>query len=252
MGVEVRRATVTVGPWRVHYVAAGEQNRDAVVLVHGFAASHRWWAGALPALAERYRVYAVDLPGFGQTRPRRAFGFAQAVEMLAAWMEALGISSANLVGHSMGGQVCIRLAVRYPRLVDRLVLVNTSGLPLRRPLPLLMARALQVAALEPRGFSMGKMSGSLRAGPLVMISAARALLTDDVRAELSRISAPTLVVWGDQDHLVPLTSGVAIAAAIPHAHLTILRGAGHKAMIEQPREFNALVLGFLDHTTPRS
>ncbi len=130
-----RRATLQVGRWQVHYQVAGEEHEDAVVLVHGFAASHRWWKHTLPALAQRYRVYAVDLPGFGDTMPRRPFAFAPAVEMLSSWMDALGLSRATFVGHSLGGHVCIRLAAGQPHLVDRLVLVNASGIPLAEPLP---------------------------------------------------------------------------------------------------------------------
>ena len=86
---------------------------EPVVLVHGLSGSTRWWSRNIPALAEHYSVYLLDLPGFGAMRRlRRRFVLAEAASWLSAWMEAVGLDSAHLVGHSMGGYVCVRLAAR--------------------------------------------------------------------------------------------------------------------------------------------
>lgn len=240
-----RRATVQVGRWQVHYQVAGEEHEEAVVLVHGFAASYRWWERTIPSLAQRYRVYAVDLPGFGDTLPRRPFAFAPATEMLRGWMDILGLSRATFVGHSMGGHVCIRLAADQPQLVDRLVLVDASGIPLTEPLFRIVIHAVCSGILGSTQSPLRTVANSLRAGPLVLASAAHAVLADDVRQHLDRINAPTLVVWGERDQLVPLPMGVALSLAIPHASLSIIANAGHKVMIERPADFNALLLDFL-------
>ncbi len=240
-----RRETVRVGRWRIHYQVAGPSDGPPVVLVHGLAASWTWWADTVPALAARYRVYAVDLPGFGHTSPRRPFAINTAVLMLARWAGALRLPPATFVGHSMGGHICIHLAAQHPALVRRLVLVNATGLPLNSRLPLLVINALRSGSLEPPGFFWRVVISSLRAGPLVLASAARALLRDDASGALSRIHVPTLVVWGDRDRLVPLPLGIALAQAIADARLEVIPGAGHKTMMERSDQFNAALLRFL-------
>src|SRR4051812_23367957 len=97
---------------------------EPVVLVHGLSGSTRWWTRNIGALARGYRVYLVDLPGFGAMhRLRRHFVLAEAASWLVAWMEAVGLENAHLVGHSMGGYVCLQLAAQRPEVVCRLVLV---------------------------------------------------------------------------------------------------------------------------------
>lgn len=115
-----------MGGYSVRYEIAGRG--EPVVLVHGLSGSTRWWSRNIPALAERYSVYLLDLPGFGAMRSLRSrFVLAEAASWLSAWMEAVGLESAHLVGHSMGGYVCVRLAARGPEVVRRLVLVAPAG-----------------------------------------------------------------------------------------------------------------------------
>ena len=95
------RHEVRVGGWPISYEAAGEG--EPIVLVHGLSGSTRWWSRNVPAIAERYRVYLVDLPGFGTLRSlRRRFVLAETATWLSEWMEAAGLERVHLVGHSMG------------------------------------------------------------------------------------------------------------------------------------------------------
>jgi pimeloyl-ACP methyl ester carboxylesterase len=108
-----------VGGRPIRYEVAGEG--EPVVLVHGLSGSTGWWARNVAMLAGRYRVYLVDLPGFGAMRRlRRQFALAEAASWLSAWMESVGLGRAHLVGHSMGGYVCLRLAANRPEAVGTL------------------------------------------------------------------------------------------------------------------------------------
>lgn len=237
---------IAIGRWRVHYVTAGAG--EPVVLIHGFGASHRWWRYSLPVLASSYCVYAIDLPGFGRTSRPGRFAIADAVEMITTWMSAVGIDHAHVVGHSLGGQVALSLALRHPHKVDRLILADATGLPLARPLWQLAWQGLRSEFGYSRRFSVRRLAAALHSGPRVLWSASQAIMKEDLRQSLSDVDAPTLVVWGDQDRLVPLESGYAMASAIPGAELQVLAGGSHKAMIEQATTFNMLALRFLAAT----
>ena len=242
--VHLAQHSVQVGGQSIHYRSAG--SGDPIVLVHGLAGSTRWWSRNLAALAARHRVYLVDLPGFGALR-RQAGGFAlaEAAAWLLAWMEAVNLRQAHLVGHSMGGYIAIRLAVAHPQVVRRLILVAAAGVPSGRSLVrhlIPLARALRHAR---PGFLPVLAYDALRAGAPTLWRASRQLLAQDVRERLASIAAPTLLVWGENDALIHPALGHVLREEIPDSRLVILPGAGHVPMFDRPAEFNAVMLRFL-------
>ena len=239
----VATRTVRVGLARLHYQAAGAG--PPLVLVHGFSASSSWWRPNIKELATRHRVYALDLAGFGHSRPKFHFSLEHAVEHIVLWMDALGLENAHFCGHSMGGHICIHLAAAHPERVRKLVLASASGLPFNTPpLPLLW-RLLRSAGQSDLRLAPNAVRTTLQAGPLILLSAARGVLTDDVREHLTRISAPTLIVWGEQDLLMPVSVGQALHEAMPGSRFSVLPGAGHHVTAEAAAAFNRLVLDFL-------
>ena len=239
----VSQHEVQVGGHSVRYQAAGAG--DPVILVHGLSGSTRWWSRNLAALAAHHRVYLVDLPGFGALRRHEhRFALAEAASWLWAWMEALDLRQAHLVGHSMGGYICLRLAADCPSAVRCLVLVAPAGVPSGRSLIghlIPLGRTLRYAT--PR-FLPVLASDALRAGPVTLWRAAQQILAEDVRQYLASITARTLLVWGERDVLVPPSLGRVLRAEIANSRLLILPGAGHVPMFDRPAEFNAAVLKF--------
>ncbi len=241
---EVRSRRVTVGRTRLHYRVAGEG--PPLVLVHGFSASSSWWRRNITHLARRHRVYALDVVGFGRSWPKRSFSLERAAENVVAWMEAVELPGADLCGHSMGGHLCIRLAATHPERVRKLVLVGATGLPLRTRLPLLAWRSVRTSGHTRFQLAPTAMTSALQAGPLILVSALRDLLSDDVKESLARITAPTLLIWGERDLVVPLEFGQALHLGIAGSRLAVVPGAGHQLMFECAEQFNRLVLDFLD------
>ncbi len=231
--MEEHAARVEGGTVRYRVGGAGEP----LVLVHGLAGSRRWWSANLDALASRFRVHAVDLP--------RGTPLADAPDRLKSWLDAVGIECAHLVGHSLGGLVCARLAAAAPDRVRRLVLVAPVGVRTDRTLlahvPALAASTLRVSPAFLRLLA----ADALRLGPHRVLRAARDLLAHDVTEELRRVEAPTLLVWGERDVLVPVASCDVWRQEIADARLVSMPHVGHVPMVERPREFVELVLDFL-------
>ncbi len=236
--------TVQVGAYSVRYQQAGMG--DPVVLVHGLSGSTLWWRRNVQSLAQTYTVYLVDLPGFGAASRRRGrFALKQAGDWLLAWMTSVGLQQAHLIGHSMGGYICMWLAAHHPEAVNRLILVDPAfksraksvlgySIPLLEEGRYLKPRFLPILAYD-----------SLRAGPLTLLKATRDIIAIDVSKETALIKAPVLLIWGEHDTLVPPSLGHMLRAELPTSRLLLLKHAAHVSMFDQPAAFNAAVNAFL-------
>ena len=245
--IKITRHEIQAGQQTIYYQVAGKEDGEPVILVHGLSASSRWWVRNIPALAEHYHVYLLDLPGFGLMRRfRRHFILDELSATITAWMDALDINQAHLIGHSMGGYICLRMAAQHPERIQRLVLVSPAGIPHIRSvhgylLPLLITIRYCKPAFLPILFS-----DALRAGPRTLLRATQDLLTKDIRDSLHDIVTPTLLVWGEYDALVPPVFGDILRQEIKGARLLVLKQAGHVVMFDQAEEFNEAVVGFLE------
>jgi pimeloyl-ACP methyl ester carboxylesterase len=242
----------TSGSRRLYYRQSGLDAglAEPLILIHGLSGSRRWWRYNLPALEAVRCVYVVELVGFGSVRRRqRSLGVQDAAALVAEWMDALNLTCATVIGHSMGGQISLRVAALRPDRVGRLVLAASSGL---------LHRAWwQVAAQLPLAMRRGRLdfvptilADGARAGLPNLIRSSRDLLRDDVTDILPQIVQPTLVIWGENDVLLPPALGRAIAAGIACSHFVLLPHAGHVLMVDSPYEFNREVLAFLAQPEP--
>ncbi len=229
---------------RVRYEVSGAG--DPLVLVHGLSGSTLWWRKNVPTLSQYYRVYLVDLPGFGSMHfPRSRFVLQQAAAWLLRWMQALGLQKVHLIGHSMGGHISLWLAAHHPEVVSRLVLAAPAVIPRARNVLGYFVPLLAGTRYMAPGFFGILLYDALRAGPLTLLKAAHDLIAGDVQADMQHVQSPTLLVWGENDTLVPAVMAPVVRAAIPGSHLSILKGAGHVCMFDRADEFNTVVLTFL-------
>ncbi len=223
-------------------MSAENTPRRPLVCVHGLAGSSRWWAPVVPALSERYDVRLIDLPRFrflSRIRP------SDAAAWLGRQLDDAQLDQPILVGHSLGGLISAQLAAREPDRIHRLVLVDPAGMPTGRPLPLEpLALANALTTVRPRFFAT-LVADALRWGPDALLRGGLYALGTDVRVDLASISAPTLVVWGEHDVLMPRRLAESWRDAIPGARLAVLPGAGHVPMVESPSEFVAALFDFL-------
>jgi pimeloyl-ACP methyl ester carboxylesterase len=210
-----------------------------VVLVHGLAGSSRWWSSLIEPLGARRHLFAIDLPSFA-----RDVAGTDLSGWVARFLDAVGLERVDLVGHSLGGIVTTELAAKSPARVRRLVLVAPAGIScgrnfVGRAFPLLHELA------DIRRSVPIVVGDALRAGPFGIARGVKFVWTHDVRPILPSVQAPTLLVWGESDRLVPariaadwqeLISG----SRVVHVH------CGHVPMFGSPRELADCILAFLD------
>lgn len=212
---------------------------EPLVLMHGLAGSWRWWSPVLERLSGTRRVHAIDLPRRRPTVPEAE---------LSAWLdrrlEASGLGRVDLAGHSLGGLVAAELAALRPERVGRLVLVAPAGIPCGRSV---VARSIPLAETLydlRRSFPL-VLSDALRAGPLGLAHGIAYVSSRDLRDDLPEVRAPTLLLWGERDRLVPLAVAEEWQRLVPHARLELLP-CGHVPMLEQPVAVAERVAAFLE------
>jgi len=266
---------LTVGGTTLRYIDGGRGT--AVVFLHGLGASmYAWRKNLEPVAAAGYRVIAFDNRGFGfSNKPATGYDNASYARLTVALLDSLHLPDAVLIGHSMGGAIAAEVAIAHPERVRGLVLIGSAGLGAREPplfrvgrwpliRPLLFAfrgRGLTERLLKATYADPGKVSEAdvdQYYAPVAEPEYGRALRAvlrsfrfDALAGRLDHISAPTLVLWGEADRLIPLTLGRALAAGIPRAAFLSVPRAGHSVQEEAPEEVNRLVIEFLKNGLAR-
>ncbi len=242
-GQKIEQHVARVKNAQIYYEVSGEG--PAVVLLHGLSGSTRWWRKNVPVLSRRYRVYAIDMIGFGRSRGQ-PFVMQETAGRIIDWMDGLGEERFHLVGHSMGGLVSAEIAAQCPEQVGRVVLVDAVALPLGHSI--LRSAINLTAALRhvPVDFLPVLVKDALRAGPLTLLKASYSIHQVDLRPDLARIAARTLIVWGEWDTLLPVSSGEALHQVLPGSDWVVIEGAGHNPMWDRPEVFNRVVMEFLE------
>jgi pimeloyl-ACP methyl ester carboxylesterase len=254
-----------------------------VVFIHGFGASlYSWRKTLLPVLAAGYRVIAFDNRGFGfSDKPASRAGGDELytngayARLVVALLDSLNLPSAVLVGHSMGGAIAAEVALRYPARVRGLVLIDAAGFGVRWPAMLKMGRwpgAGGVATALRGRWVTERLLRFMYADPSKVTEqdvdqyyapvlepgygrAVRGVLRefkfDTLVGRLGTLAAPTLVVWGAADRLIPVRDGSRLAVELPHGVFVVIPRTGHAAADESPDEVNRLLITFLKEGLPR-
>jgi pimeloyl-ACP methyl ester carboxylesterase len=245
------------GRWKTRVLSAGDG--QPVVFLHG--AGGLTWDPWLDALSERYRVIAPEHPGSGGSQGvEHLEDLLDLVLYYAELLDALGLPSVALVGHSFGGMVAAEIAAVNPERVTKLVLIAPIGLWLDdHPVPDISAippdQLPGLLFADPGSPALAALPLPDPTDPEALFQAAMTMASilqfiwplpdKGLGRRLYRVQAETLIVWGAQDHLVDPAYGEAFAAAIGRARLTLLDGAGHLPQIERTAELNAAVADFL-------
>lgn len=263
-------ATVTIdGARRVHYDEAG--GGPALVIITGLGQPRWVSAERVAAFSDAYRVITLDNRDAGEGLPESApYSIADLAEDVAGMLRAFEIERAHVLGESMGGFIALELALRHPEMIDRLVLVSTgpAGVSAAPTAPLVPARdtwiddpverwrvalprAVAPGFFDTRPELLDRLAETFRGNSQTWEGRARQFAAQehfDVRDRLGEITAPTLIVHGDLDPLLPPSGAEQLAEGIPDAQLMLVPGAGHVLRSECPDEMNRVMRMFLAAT----
>lgn len=267
---EVQEKTALIDGVSIRYVAAGQG--PAVVLIHGLAGCCHFWRHNLEPLGQHFSVYAPDLPGHGGSAPAEEYTLPYAARFVTRFLDHLGLPQASLVGNSLGGLIALETASAFPDRVERLVLVDSAGLGRHVPwsLRLLTVPGLGEVLAHPTRLTLrlslyqmfyqpGKVSVAELWGNGRFSWQARTLLSiirqgADLRGlkplarrdhKLGLVRQPTLIVWGMEDHVFPVSQAHRAHQRLPGSRLCLIPGCGHLPQWEHPERFNQLVAEFL-------
>ncbi len=250
--------TAVVYGENIRYIEAGQG--PTAILLHGLGSVKEIWSANIGALSAKYHVYAPDQIGFGHSdKPLLEYKITTFVDFLHAFMQSQNLSKATLVGNSLGGWIAIDFAARHPEMVDKLILVDSAGLPWGKapavdlnPASLADMRTLIDSIFYDKKmvteqFVLQAFTNHVRNNDGYTIQRTLAGLAQNQfeDAKLSSIHAPTLVVWGREDELIPVSSGEKLRDGIPQAKLVVFEQCGHIPQLEKPAEFNQALIDFL-------
>lgn len=246
------------------YVAQGRAEGEPIVFVHGYTDSHHAFDPVLQRLPRRYRAYALDLRGHGDSsRPACCYAQTDFAADVVAFMDALGIARATIVGHSMGSFVAQTIALDHAGRVDALVLIGSAatlqGNPvaaelvsivqtLEDPIDPEFVHAFQASTFYrplPRGFLDTAVEESLKVPAFVWKDALAGLYAVDHTARLGEIAAPTAIFWGDQDVFFGESDQVVLDEGIPDSTLFVYPETGHGLQAEAADELVHDLVTFL-------
>ena len=266
---------------RVHYAEMGppepEQHPLAIVFVHGLGGCWQNWLENMPHFAQRHRVLALDLPGFGSSPvPDWEISISAYGRLVLDFCDVVGVRDCVVVGNSMGGFVAAEATIAQPDRFEKLVLVSAAGVSsarLRREPTAVAARGFAVGApliFQAQTHSFARRRARRLAFRMIFddpgalrpelvwefwdggkraesfVEALSSLAGYDFLDRLSEIEVPTLIVWGAQDHVVPPADALGYANRIAGAQLEVFERCGHVPMAERPVRFNRVLERFLD------
>jgi pimeloyl-ACP methyl ester carboxylesterase len=271
----------TIDGAELNYVDIGSGHERPLVFVHGLGGQWQNWLENVPRAAQDRRVIVPDLPGFGLSpMPNWEITISAYGRVVEGLCEHLGLGRVDMVGNSMGGFIASEVAIQFPERIDRLVLVSAAGISsagvAQAPVLLIgrIAAAITThsvadqrrisarpgarhAAMALVCRNAGALKGDLvyegfvkGAGKPGFVDALKANLTYDFRERLPEISRPTLIVWGENDSILPVRDAHEFERLIDDSRKVVMRETGHVPMAERPQAFNDLLLDFLAETGP--
>ena len=269
---------VNVKGVRTRYWHVGEGG-SIVILIHGLGGSIESWAYNIRSIARFHEVYALDLIGFGRTdKPEGEYTYSFFSSFLRDFMAKVGIESATIAGHSLGGGTALQFAISYPHMADKLILVSTGGLSKKFSLGLrvltlplvgeVLSRASKKSCsatlerivydrsvIEPDWvdlyYEMSSLPGTqvallktLRAGSTLFGGKRRVM--DPISRGLDSIACRTLVIWGKNDNIIPFEISQIALDEIKNSELFTLDKCGHAPIYEYPDRVNDRITSFLE------
>lgn len=254
----LQQNTVVLQGQKVHFVSGGEG--EPLVLVHGLAGRSEDWFALIPLLIQDgYRIYALDLLGYGQSaRPDADYSISFEENVVREFMDSQNLGQADLAGWSMGGWISLKFAADHPERVHKLILLDSAGLkfdavnaPLLRPRTEAgLAKMMQVLTPHPPtipGFYARDLLRDFAREDWIIDRALKSMYSgkDLMDGKLDSVTMPVLLIWGKQDVLTPPSIGEEMHQWMAHSQLVVVDGCGHLAPVECSGVVGQTMVNFL-------
>ena len=231
-------------------------NGKNVVLLHGWRASLESLTPITRHLEDRFKVYRLDLPGFGKSSiPNNPWNTGDYADFVIEFIKKQEIDNPILIGHSFGGRTLIKLASKNEIKINKMILIDSAGLKPKRKLNYyikiyiykILKRITKLKKLSYLREKYIKKHGSedYRSVSEIMQRVMSITLNEDLKKDMTNIKVPTLLIWGDEDTATPLSDGKTMEKMIKDSGLVVLEGAGHFSFLDKPYQFNAVIDSFL-------
>lgn len=249
---------VDIDGLNINYEFSGEG--QIVLLLHGWGGRIESFKPVFEFLAQYYKVYAIDFPGFGNSQiPNEVWGVQDYAQMVKKTIDKLALGKVNIIAHSFGGRVSIVLSAKHPQMVDKLVLVDSAGIIKKRTVKYYVKvysfkvlknlylcftpkheREVKLEKFYKKfGSSDYKDAGNLRK---IFVKT----INEDLKHFLKDIKSETLLIWGENDYDTPVSYGKIMEKEIPDAGLIVFENAGHFSYLDKFNDFCVIVKKFLD------
>ncbi len=257
--------SVNIPDFKIVYAEGG--TGDTIVMLHGFGGSKDNWLRFAKYFTPNYRVIIPDLPGFGESsKPQDAkYNIMSQVERLNLLVKELKLTKFNIVGNSMGGEIAGNYAATYPEMVKTLALFDSAGVatPVKSEFASLLGKGINpLVVKDEKGYE--KLLEFTSAKPIRLPSVIKNYLAKqaikaaplnekifneigktELQSKLNKIKAPTLIVWGDSDKVIDVSSVAIFKKNIKNSKSAIIKECGHLPMLEKPQETASVYKDFL-------
>lgn len=254
-GTLTENQIVVDGLLLTYYLSEEGSSQPPVLLLHGWRAESTLWFPLAQKLHEYgHTVYALDLPGFGKSqKPQDSWDLQSYYDIVVKFLQKLEITEVIVIGHSFGGSIGILLASQSPKLVSKLILINSSGIrksSSTKNIKIIIAKMVkplfQISFMKPLRTKIYKFMGAedYVATPELKDIFVR-IVTTDLTPFLSQITTKTLLLWGEKDMDTPISYGRIMQEKIPQSKLISYPDAGHFSFLDKPDECSEEIINFL-------
>lgn len=229
-------------------------SNNTLIFLHGWGVDSQLWFKIIPELVKKnWSMYFLDLPGFGQSQvPKSAYGVDDYKKIVYKFIKKLDIKKVNLIGHSFGGRITIKLASENPEFLEKIVLVDTAGVVTAskiKKISTLIAKIIspifKPSFMQPLRKKFYFFIGSEYLENEKLSQIFSKVVSENLTRLLTHINKSTLIIWGKNDKITPLYYGELMNKLIPKSKLIIFEKAGHFSFIDQPEGFVRELIKFI-------
>lgn len=231
-----------------------KSSNKTLIFLHGWGVDSKLWFKLIPELINKnYSLYFLDLPGFGQSQdPNTIYDIDDYKKIVYGFIKKLGLNKINLVGHSFGGSIAIKVASENPNFLTKLVLVNAAGIrddskrkKLRNTFAKVISPLFSPSFMQPLRTKFYQMIGSEYLNIPAMSKIFTKVVSENLMPLLSKINEPTLIISGNKDNVTPLVQAQEMNKKIKKSELVVL-SAGHFSFLDAPEKFVKELIKFIE------